>query len=107
MARLPKYKLEYAPEVYEHMRFIPMKDHRLISGAIKQQLSYTPEARTRNRKPLKEPVEFGATWELRFGTRNSFRVFYEVDQAKSVVRILAIGLKEGNRLFIGGKEFEL
>jgi len=89
------------------MQFIQTKDHRLISSAIKQQLSYTPEVRTRNRKPLKEPAEFGATWELRFGPNNSFRVFYETNRDQTVVTILAIGVKKGNRLFIGGKEFEL
>jgi mRNA-degrading endonuclease RelE of RelBE toxin-antitoxin system len=107
MARRPKYELKYAPEVYEHMQFIQTKHHRLIAASIKQQLSHTPEVRTRNRKPLKEPAEFGATWELRFGPSNSFRVFYEVDRDEATVTILAIGIKEGNRLFIGGKEFEL
>ena len=107
MARPPKYTLKYAPEVYHHMEFIQTKHHRLIAAAIKQQLSYTPEVRTRNRKPLKEAAEFGATWEVRFGPSNSFRVFYEVDRDGRVVTILAIGVKEGNRLLIGGKEFEL
>lgn len=107
MARSPKYTLKYAPEVYQHMEFIQTKHHRLISAAIKQQLSHTPEVRTRNRKPLKEPAEFGATWEVRFGPSNSFRVVYEVDRDGRVVTILAIGVKEGNRLLIGGKEFEL
>lgn len=107
MARQPKYTLKYAPEVYDHMDYIETKHHRLIAAAIKQQLSHTPEVRTRNRKPLKEAAEFDATWELRFGPHNSFRVFYEVDRDEAVVTILAIGVKEGNRLFIGGKEFEL
>jgi len=107
MARPPKYTLKYAPEIYEHMAFIQSKHHRLISATIKQQLSHVPEVRTRNRKPLTEPAVFGATWELRFGPKNSFRVFYEVDQTNAVVTILAIGVKQGNRLLIGGKEFEL
>lgn len=107
MARPPKYTFKYAPEVYDHMDYIETKHHRLIAAAIKQQLSHTPEVITRNRKPLKEPAEFGATWELRFGPSNSFRVFYELDRDERVVTILAIGVKEGNRLFIGGKEFEL
>lgn len=107
MARPPKYTLKYAPEVYDHMDYIETKHHRLIAAAIKQQLSHTPEVRTRNRKPLKEPAEFGATWELRFGSSNSFRVFYELDRDERLVTILAIGVKQGNRLFIGGKEFEL
>ena len=62
---------------------------------------------TRNRKALEEPASFGATWELRFGPKNSFRVFYDVNPDEKTVSVLAIGVKEGNRLFIGGEEFEL
>jgi hypothetical protein len=46
-------------------------------------------------------------WELRFGPGNRFRVFYEVDEKRFEVRILAIGVKDRNRLFIGGEEIEL
>jgi mRNA-degrading endonuclease RelE of RelBE toxin-antitoxin system len=62
---------------------------------------------TRNRKPLEGPASFGATWELRFGPKNSFRVFYNVIDEEKIVSVLAIGVKEGNQLFIGGQEFEL
>ncbi|MGE5307235.1 MAG: type II toxin-antitoxin system RelE family toxin [Alphaproteobacteria bacterium] len=72
-----------------------------------EQLSHTPEVETKNRKPLERPASFGATWELRFGPRNSFRVFYEVHREEKVVAVLAIGVRVGNRLVIGGQEFEL
>jgi hypothetical protein len=36
-----------------------------------------------------------------------FRVFYEVDSPGQRVWVLAIGVKEGNRLLIGGEEFQL
>jgi len=49
----------------------------------------------------------GATWELRCGTNNRFRVFYEVDTTEQTVWILAIGEKRGNRLFIGGGEIQI
>ena len=62
---------------------------------------------TRNRKPLKRPVAFEAEWEIRLGPDNRFRVFYEVDREERVVYILAIGVKERNRLYIGGEEVEL
>ena len=62
---------------------------------------------THNRKPVEQPAPFGATWELRFGPGNCFRVFYEVDDIKQTVWILAIGIKERDRLFIGREEFEL
>jgi hypothetical protein len=62
---------------------------------------------TRNRKFLKQPAPYGASWELRFGPINRFRAFYEVVQGKREVWILAIGVKEGNRLLIGREEFEV
>ncbi len=51
--------------------------------------------------PFEEPASFGATWELRLGPRNTFRIFYDVDHEGKVVSILAIGVKDGNRLYIG------
>jgi mRNA-degrading endonuclease RelE of RelBE toxin-antitoxin system len=107
MARRPIFTIIYAPETYEHLDRIELKYHRLIATKIKEQLSQTPATETRNRKPLEEPASFGATWELRFGPKNSFRVFYDVNHEEKIVSVLAIGVKEGNQLFIGGQEFEL
>ncbi len=56
---------------------------------------------------MAESAAFGATWELRFGANHRFRVFYEVDSVEQIVEVLAIGVKEGNRLFIGGKEVQI
>jgi len=107
MARRSKFTLKYAPEVYEHLKAIERKYHRLVAEMIEGQLSHTPATETRNRKPLEEPASFGATWELRFGPQNSFRVFYDVYHEEKTVSVLAIGVKKGNQLFIGGQEFEL
>ena len=65
-----------------------------------------PGAPTRNRKRLETPTPFDATWELRFGSDNRFRVLYEIDEVTRTVNILAIGVKDRNRLLIGGKEFK-
>jgi hypothetical protein len=62
---------------------------------------------TRNRKPLWQPAPFEATWEIRFGPNNSFRVLYGIDEEHREVEIQAIGVKEGNRLLVAGKEVEL
>ena len=107
MARRPKFTLKYAPEVYEHLKAIERKYHRLVAETIIEQLAHTPEVETKNRKPLEEPASFGATWELRCGPNNSFRVFYDVNREEKAVAVLAMGVKKGNRLFIGGQEFEL
>jgi len=107
MPRGPKFVLIFAPEALGHLMVIERKYHRFLRKAIDEQLSYSPEHATRNRKPLERPAGFGATWELRCGPHNRFRVFYDVDASRLTVRILAVGAKEGHRLLIGGEEFEL
>ena len=107
MAKSATFALSFAPEVVAHLDEIERKHHRLIRQTIHAQLSYTPTRETRNRKPMEQPAPSGATWELRFGPKNRFRVFYEVDEAEGTVWILAIGVKEGARLLVGGREIEL
>jgi mRNA-degrading endonuclease RelE of RelBE toxin-antitoxin system len=104
--RTPKFAPVFAPEAIEHLNAIERKYHGLIARTIDEQLGYTPEHETRNRKRLEQPAPFDATWELRLGPDNRFRVFYEVNSDERTVRILAIGLKEGNRLIVGRKEFK-
>jgi mRNA-degrading endonuclease RelE of RelBE toxin-antitoxin system len=106
MVKRAAFALSFAPEVISHLDEIERKHHGLIRQTIQAQLSYTPTRETRNRKPTEQPTPLGATWELRFGPKNCFRVFYEVDEVEHTVWILAIGVKEGARLFIGGKEID-
>ncbi len=105
MAKKPSFMLVYADEVKEHLRAIEAKHHSLIQSEIEDQLLREPDVETRNRKPLKRPIAFGADWELRLGPDNRFRVFYQVKDDTRVVRVLAVGVKERNRLYFGGKEF--
>lgn len=101
---MQRYEVVYAPQVRHHLKAIERKYYALIRREIEAHLPFEPEVETRNRKPLKRPVQSGAVWELRFGPGNQFRVFYEVDHDTSVVYVLAIGIKERGRLDIGGEE---
>jgi hypothetical protein len=74
---------------------------------IKTQLQFEPDVETKNRKPMQRPVEFEAEWELRCGPDNCFRVFYQMDVEQREVYILAVGVKAGSRLRMGGKEVKL
>ncbi len=106
MRRRVRYTVVYALEVYRHIDPIERRYQRLIKKTIEEHLTLTPGRQTRNRKPLEElPGPFGSTWELRFGPGNRFRVFYEVAAENRTVCILAIGVKEKNRLSIAGEEF--
>jgi len=102
-----EFELAYDPEAVRQLRKIEPRHHSLIRQTVEEQLGYEPEIETRNRKPLKRPTSLGAVWEIRFGPHNRFRVFYETDQVRRIVFILAIGVKVGNRLLVGDEEFEI
>lgn len=102
------FELVYDQEIAQHLVTIERKYHSVIRQTIEQRLTYEPDVQTRNRKPLSRSSEFGeATWEIRFGPQNRFRVFYRTDVKERIVRILAIGVKIRNELMIGGERFEL
>jgi mRNA-degrading endonuclease RelE of RelBE toxin-antitoxin system len=107
MARREAYTLAFADEVTKHLRAIDSKFHALIREKIGEQLRFQPAAETTNRKPLRQPAPFAATWEIRFGPNNRFRVLYDIDEEARAVQIMAIGEKQRERLFIGGEEVQL
>ena len=107
MAKMPPFTLTYDPAATLHLDAIDRKYHSLIRRGIEEQLGFEPETRTRNRKPLGQPMTLGARWELRLGPDNCFRVFYRVDAERHQVRILGIGVNERNRIFLGGEEVKI
>jgi len=107
MAKQAPFALIYDPAAVGHFDAIDAKYHSLIRAAIEEQLQFEPEKVTRHRKPLLRPLESGARWELRLGPQNRFRVFYHADADQREVYILAIGIKERERLVIGGEEVRL
>ena len=107
MAKKAPFTLVYDPEAAAHLDAIELKYHSLIRRTIEEQLEFEPETPARNRKPLEQPIALGARWELRLGPDNRFRVFYRVDAEQRQVRILSIGVKERNRVFLGGEEVKL
>jgi mRNA-degrading endonuclease RelE of RelBE toxin-antitoxin system len=106
MPKQPKYTLAFAPEAIEHLDEIESRFYGLLRRVIREQLSRTPIRETRNRKPMHQPAPFDATWELRCGPGNRFRIFYDIDEDEFEVQILAVGVKDRDRLMIGGEEFE-
>ena len=107
MAKRQPFVLIYDPETKNHLDAIESRFHSLIRTTIEEQLLFEPETATRNRKQLERPIDLGARWELRLGPDNRFRVFYRVDAEKRQVRVLAIGVKQRDRLFLGGEEVNL
>lgn len=98
-----RYVVEFAESVREQMKALSARQRGVVLQAIERNLLHEPLQETRNRKPLRpNPV---APWELRAG---SLRVFYEVaEREPGIVRVLAVGHKQGNVLRIAGREVEL
>lgn len=97
------YEIELTESAAEQLRRLSARKRSLVIDAVETQLRHEPLVTTKNRKRLRSnPL---APWELRVG---DLRVFYEVAEAQpATVYILAIGEKQGNRLWIGGEEVKL
>src|ERR1051326_853259 len=96
------FQVEFTPEAMDDLRSLRRYEQQRIVAAIEPQLLHEPAHETRNRKRLR-PNQL-AEWELRVGTH---RIFYDVDEENSQVKIEAVGYKEGSTLFVHGAEFEL
>lgn len=107
MAGKRPYDIRYDEAIKKHLRAIEAKYHSLIRAEIEERLKFEPGKETRNRKPLRQPAPFDATWEIRFGPDNCYRVLYGIDEENRAVQIQAIGVKDGNQLLIAGEEIEL
>ena len=93
------------PQVKDHLREVDRKYHSLIRDTIDERLQWEPNVQTKNRKSLREPL-LEADWELRLGPGIRFRVLYDIDEDNHQVIILAVGIKEGERLTVGGEEVQ-
>ncbi|MEX0711323.1 MAG: type II toxin-antitoxin system RelE/ParE family toxin [Pirellulales bacterium] len=96
------FGIEFTPEAVDDLQSYRKHDQQQIIAAIEIQLSHQPTEETRNRKRLR-PNQL-AEWELRVG---DFRVFYDADAEAAVVKIEAIGYKQGSKLFVHGEEYML
>lgn len=97
------YRIEYSPGTERHLRVLSARQRAIVFDTVEQQLLHEPNVETRNRKPMRpNPL---APWELRIG---DLRVYYDIkEEPEQVVTILAVGVKDRNRVYIGGEEIEL
>jgi mRNA-degrading endonuclease RelE of RelBE toxin-antitoxin system len=96
------YEIEYTLDAVEDLKALRKFEQQLIVHQIRDQLSNEPTRETRNRKQLR-PNNV-SVFELRI---TKFRVFYDVYDDRKLVKICAIGHKEGSRLIVRGKEYPL
>jgi hypothetical protein len=85
------------------LRYLTARQQAIVLDTVDEQLTHQPTVETRHRKPMRpNPL---APWELRIG---ALRVYYDVEaEPELVVLIRAVGLKERNRVRIGGEVIDL
>ena len=98
-----RYVLVYAMSAQAHLKALSARERATVVDAVEERLSFEPARETRNRKQM-APNSLDAGFELRLG---SLRVYYDVDESERVVSVLAVGVKDRNRVLIGGEEVVL
>lgn len=78
------------------------RERQTVLDRCEALLQRHPACPTRNLKVLRpNPL---ARYELRLG---NLRAFFEIEEEAATVLVLAVGRKEGNKLWIGGEEVRL
>lgn len=99
-----RFEIDLTQTAANHVRAYRKFEQQIILDAVEEQLRHEPTTETKNRKRLGESEL--SDWELRV---QKYRVFYDVIvvEDRHVVKIKAVGHKEHNTLYIGGKEVRL
>ena len=96
-----KYDIEAGQSANGDIDYYDKFDKQIIVKAIIEYLRFDANIETRKRRQLRSNP--AAPWELRIG---KYRVFYEITE-RQTVKILAVGHKEHNELFIRGRKVEI
>ena len=96
------YEIIYTIEAEEDLKSFRKFEQQFLVDEIDKHLQFEPALPTRNRKKLRSNNL--AEWELRI---DKFRVFYDIQAVVKIVKIVAIGQKRGNKVFVHGEEYDL
>ena len=96
-----KFQICFTPSADADLDYYDVRQQRMIVDSIEKFLQVDANVSSKRRKQLRlNPL---APWELRIG---DFRVFYEITM-ENLVRVLAVGHKVHNELFLRGRRVEL
>ena len=97
------YRIDYSPDAEDHLASFTARQAATVLDTVVRQLTYEPTVSTRKRKLLR--ANEVAPWEPRIG---HLRVYHEVmDHPERVVVVKAVGIKDRDRVWMGGVEVKL
>jgi mRNA-degrading endonuclease RelE of RelBE toxin-antitoxin system len=97
------YRIGYTPDAVLDLRYLGRRAEALVRRALPRFLADTPAAPSRKRKAM-APNPLGAAWELRL---DDLWVYYDIEEAAQTVRVLRVGRKLRERVFVRGVETDL
>src|SRR2546426_9389539 len=97
------YTIKYTPEADADLRYEGRQIEAAIRRAAPRYLADQPTPSAGKRKEM-DANPTGAPWALRLG---ELRVYYDVEEAERIVRVLRIGRKVRERVFIRGTETDM
>lgn len=96
-----KFDVCFVPSADIDLDQYTAREQAIILDAVEECLEFDADIESKRRKRLRpNPL---APWELRIG---DYRIFYEIESGNSV-RVLAVGHKSHNELFIRGQRMEI
>jgi len=95
-----RFEVKFVPSADQDLESYTVREQKIILGGIVEFLETDANVENKRRKQMRpNPL---APWELRIA---DYRVFYEIREKS--VRVLALGHKVHNELFIRGQKVEL
>jgi len=90
------FAIIYTPDASLDLAEMSKRDAVLVRDAIRRYVTDEPAMPSHKRKEL-APNPLAATWELRL---KELRVYYDIDTAAQQVRVLRVGRKLRERVYI-------
>ena len=96
-----KFSIRSTPGADQDLDWYSAQEQKMILNTVEKFLHVGADVETRRRKQLRpNPI---APWELTIGR---YRVFYEIPES-GLVKLLAVGHKVHNELFIRGERVQI
>ncbi|MGH9855222.1 MAG: type II toxin-antitoxin system RelE family toxin [Blastocatellia bacterium] len=96
-----RFAIQFSESAKDDLNYFSAHEQRIILAGIRRNLSDDADGESKKRKKLR--TNEIAAWELKLG---KYRVFYDIGNGVTV-KVIAIGYKDHNALFIKGERVEL
>ena len=107
MAKRMPFTLVYAPVVRLHLNAIDAKYDSLIREKIEETVALRARHQDPEQKAGKTTGCVSGGVGIAIRTRQPISPFYQIDRDKREVRIVAVEIKDRDRLLVGGEEVSL